>query len=96
MPIRNTVVVAPISTRGLPMPCLIPTQIPKTPAARAAMIEHVKEEAAAPRRGRATKTEVRKAERLAMSERIRGFLSTKPDKKDVSEYIKSRIHELAD
>ena len=78
------------------MPVLIPTEVPKTPAARAAMIEHVKEEAAAPRKGRASKAELKKAERLKMSEKIKGLLSTKPDKKDVTEYIRARLLELAE
>ena len=91
---RNTVTYS--ETKSLPMPVLVPTEMPKTPAARATVIEHIKESIEKPKRGRATKAELKKLEKAAMSERVRGLLDTKPDKKDIVEYIKARITELAD
>lgn len=90
---RNTVV---MDTRSLPLPVLVPTEMPKAPKARAAMIEHIKEATEKPKRGRATKAELKKIEKAAMSERVRGLVETKPDKKAIVEYLKSRITELSD
>lgn len=91
---RNTVSYS--DSKGLPMPALVPTEMPKTPAGRATMIEHIKESVEKPKKGRATKADLKKLEKAAMSERVRGLLDTKPDKKAVVEYIKTRILELAD
>jgi hypothetical protein len=81
---------------SLPVPVLVPTNMPKTPAGRAAAIEHIKDEMEKPRGGRKSKAEMKKIEKAAMSERIRGLVETKPDKKDIMEYIRSRLVELAD
>lgn len=81
---------------ALPMPFIVPTSMPKEPAARAAVIEHIKDEAVAPKRGRASKADLKKAQKVAQSERIHAFLETKPDKKAVIEYLKNRVVELAD
>ncbi len=101
--VRNTVVMAsaPVSVaapmlRGLPMPMLVPTELPRTPAARAAVIEHVMTEAEKPKRGRKTKLEEKKMAKAAMSERVAALLDKKPSKKDVLEYMRTRVMELAD
>lgn len=91
---RNTVVMS--DTKGLPLPVLVPTDMPKTPKARASAIEHIKETVGKEGRGRATKEDKKKIEKAAMSERVKGLLDRKPDKKDVAEYIRSRVMELAD
>lgn len=91
---RNTVVMS--DTKGLPLPVLVPTDMPKTPKARASAIEHIKETVGKPGRGKATKAEMKKIEKAEMSERVKGLLERKPDKKDIAEYIRARIAELAD
>lgn len=91
---RNTVVMSDV--KGLPMPVLVPTEMPKAPAARASAIEHIKESVGKPGRGRTTKAEMKKIEKAEMSERVRGLLERKPDKKDIAEYIRGRIAELSD
>lgn len=97
---KNTLSYSGGAMSSLPVPTLVPSEMPKTPAARAAAIEHIKAEAksdaAEKRKGRPTKAEVKKAEKAAMSERIRGLLETKPSKKDVEEYIRNRLKELSD
>ena len=93
-PIRNTVVMTDFTS--VPLPVLRPTDMPKGPAARAAVIHHIKESVKEPKRGRASKTEIKKIEKAEMSERIKALLERKPDKKDIVEYIKTRIAELSD
>lgn len=101
--VRNAVVMAsaPVTVaaptmRSLPVPMLVPTELPRTPAARAAVIEHVKAEAEKPKRGRKTKLEEKKMEKAAMSERVAALLEKNPSKKDVLEYMRTRVSELAD
>lgn len=48
------------------------------------------------RKGRMSAKEMSKIERAKMVERVKAFAETKPSQKDVMEYIKSRIVELAD
>jgi hypothetical protein len=78
------------------MPVLVPTELPKTPAARASAIEHIREAVEKPKKGRATKADLKKIEKAAMSERVKGLLDSKPDKKAITEYFRSRLLELAD
>lgn len=91
---RNTVSTS--DHKGLPLPVLIPTEMPKTPAARVSVIEHIKEDVGKPRRGRATKAEMKKIEKAEMSERVKGLLDTKPDKNAVADYFRARLVDLAD
>lgn len=99
---KNTVVntIAAGTGSSLPLPTMVPTDMPKAPAARAAVIEHIKAEAGAgtekKRAARATKADLKKLERAAMTERIRALVETKPSKKDVEEYFRARLKELAD
>ena len=85
------------SSAGLPVPTLVPTELPKAPKARAAVIEHIKAEAAdKPRAGRITKDELKKMERAANAEQVKAFAAAKPSKKDVEEYFRTRLLELKD
>ena len=82
---------------ALPVPVLVPTELPKAPKARAAVIEHIKAEVAEkPKAGRMSKDELKKMERAAMSEKVKAFAATKPSKKDVEEYLRARLLELKD
>ena len=52
--------------------------------------------APAARKGRMSAKELTKMERMKMVERVKAFVETKPSQKDVYEYIKMRIAQLAD
>ena len=99
--VRNTVIMSDGTSSKrdmsyLPMPVLLPTEMPKTSAARAAVIENIKDDLEKPKSGRMNKAEMKKMARAAASERVRGLLDTKPNKKDVLEYMRCRIKELSD
>lgn len=50
----------------------------------------------APKRGRPDKAEREREKRRAMTDRILAFAETKPSKRDVREFFRSRIEELKD
>jgi hypothetical protein len=52
--------------------------------------------APAARKGRISARELSKMQRAKMVERVKAFAETKPSQKDVYEYIKMRIAQLAD
>ena len=91
--VSNTVV---YGARPLPIPFILPNDFPKTTAGKIAVIKQIKEERETPKGGRKSKDEMKKIQKMARSDRVRSFLETKPDKKDVLEYFRSRVMELAD